>query len=261
MKRDLLFTILVVALLYLAFCALMFLMQRSMIYYPRARAVTAAESTMKLPVDGGGEIVVTVRPHAGPKAIIYFGGNAEDVSLNLGEFSAAFPDHALFLMHYPGYGGSSGSPSEAAIHRDAAALFRVVHRQHPQVALIGRSLGSGVAARLASQAPASRLILVTPFDSLVDVAAPVYPFLPVRWLLLDRYESGQVAAGIGIPTTLIAAEHDEIIPMSSTRKLAARFGDGVASLTVIRGASHNDLDASPDYLRTMQRALAVPADG
>ena len=61
----------------------------------------------------GADLVVTVRAHPGPKAILYFGGNGEDVSLNLQSFSEAFPDYAVFLMHYRGYGGSTGSASEA----------------------------------------------------------------------------------------------------------------------------------------------------
>ena len=135
MRRDIILALAVAAVLYLAVCLLMFVFQRSLIYYPRPRQVSVAESTMKLAVDGA-ELVVTVRPHPGPRAIVYFGGNAEDVSLNLASFSKAFPDHALYLMHYRGFGGSSGSPSEAANHADAAALFRSVIAQHADVSVI-----------------------------------------------------------------------------------------------------------------------------
>jgi alpha-beta hydrolase superfamily lysophospholipase len=220
-----------VATSYAGICLAMFVFQRSLLYYPQPRAVTAAESTLALPVPGA-ELVVTVRPHSGPKAIIYFGGNGEDVSANLEGFSHSFPDHALFLLHYRGYGGSTGHPSEQAINSDAIALFRNVYAMHTEVAVIGRSLGSGVAIRLASETPASRLILVTPFDSIEEIAAAAYPYVPVRLLLLDRYESWKYAPDIAIPTTLIAAQNDEVIPRAS-----------------------NDIGAKSEYLEVIQAAL------
>jgi uncharacterized protein len=244
----------VIIIAYLGVCAAMFVFQRSLLYYPQPRQVTAMESTMPLHVEGA-ELVVTVRPHSGPKAILYFGGNGEDVSLNLASFSLAFPDQALFLLHYRGYGGSTGSPSEPANHSDAAALFRSVYAQHPEIAVIGRSLGSGIAVRLASESPVSRLILVTPYDSIEEIAAAQYPYLPVKWLLLDRYESWKYAPRIRIPTTIIAAEDDEVIPRASTDKLFARFPTGVASMIVIEGADHNGIGTTTGYLKALQATL------
>jgi pimeloyl-ACP methyl ester carboxylesterase len=240
--------------LYLAICAAMFAFQRSLLYYPQPRMVTAAASTLVLQVQGT-QLIVTVRPHAGARAILYFGGNGEDVSANLESFSKAFPEHALYLLHYPGYGGSGGNPSEAAIHSDALFLFQKVHAQHPDVAVIGRSLGSGVAVRLASEVPVTRLLLVTPYDSIEAIAAAQYPYLPVKWLLLDRYESWRYAPAIRIPTTIVAAENDEVIPRANTEKLLARFPAGVVSMTVIRDVGHNDIDAASAYLATLQAAV------
>jgi pimeloyl-ACP methyl ester carboxylesterase len=243
-----------VAAIYAGICLAMFIFQRSLLYYPQRRAVTAAQSTLILPVPGA-DLTVTVRPRVGPKAIIYFGGNGEDVSSNLESFARAFPDQALFLLHYRGYGGSTGHPSESANSSDAIALFKNVYAKHTQVALIGRSLGSGVAIRLASATPASRLILVTPYDSIEEIAAAEYPYLPVRLLLLDRYESWRYAPGIAIPTTLIAAQNDEVIPRASTEKLFARFRSGIASMTVVQGVGHNDIGAKCEYLKAIQVAL------
>jgi uncharacterized protein len=256
MKQTVFIALAALLLIYAGLCAALFFFQRSLIYHPQPRAVTAPESTQRLAVEGA-VLVVTVRPRDGPKAIVYFGGNAEDVSQNLASFSKDFPEHALYLLHYRGYGGSTGRPTEQANHNDAAALFRKVHAQHPQVVVFGRSLGTGVAVRLASQAPASRLILVTPYESIAGIAASAYPFAPVRWLLLDRYDSGALAPGVRMPTTLIAAEHDEVIPRASTDQLLARFGPGVATLTVIPGAGHNDLDSKHPYRQALQTALGI----
>ena len=254
MTRSILGVLLLVVLGYVIVCVAVYFYQRSLIYFPQPRHLSAAQSTMRLPVDGA-EIVVTVRPHAGPKAIVYFGGNAEDVSYSLGAFSAWFPDHALYLMHYRGYGGSTGSPTEHANHADAAALFRVVHARHPDVVVLGRSLGTGVAVRLASTQPASRLILVTPYDSVTEIAARAYWFLPTRWLLLDTYESVRDAPSIKVPTTVIVAEHDAEIPRSSTDRLMARFAPGIARLVEIPGADHNSLLGEPGYRPALQSGL------
>jgi pimeloyl-ACP methyl ester carboxylesterase len=232
----------------------MFVFQRSLIYYPQPRGMMAPQSTMLLHVQGA-DLVVTVSAHPGPKAILYFGGNAEDVSSNLDGFAKAFPDRALFLLHYRGYGGSTGSPSEKANNSDAAALFRAVHTQHPEIAVIGRSLGTGIAVRLASENPVSGLVLVTPYDSLEEIAQGQYPYLPVRWLLLDRYESWRYAPAITVPTTILVAENDEVIPRSSAEKLFTRFRRGIASMVIIEGVGHNDIGAKSEYLKMMQAAL------
>jgi pimeloyl-ACP methyl ester carboxylesterase len=249
------FTILAGILIgYAGLCAALFAFQRSLLYYPQPRAIAAPESTMRLPAEGA-DLVVSVRPHDGPKAIIYFGGNAEDVSRNLESFSEVFPEHALYLLHYRGYGGSTGRPTEQANHSDAAALFRKVHALHSEVVIFGRSLGTGIAVRLASQSPASRLILVTPYDSIAEIAASAFPYVPVKWLLIDRYESGSYAPSVTIPTTIIAAENDEEIPRASTERLLSRFGKGVATMTVIQGVGHNDLGSKIEYRKTLQSAL------
>jgi len=166
----------------------------------------------------------------------------------LGDFSVTFPDSAVFLMHYRGYGGSSGRPSEKALFSDALALFDKVHPKFPEVEVIGRSLGSGVAVYLASQRPVERLVLVTPFDSVQEIAAAQFPFFPVRWLLLDKYESWRFAPSVTAPTLIIAAEDDEVIPRKSSELLLSRFKRGLTTFVVIRHASHNAISNSPEYL-------------
>jgi hypothetical protein len=151
-------------------------------------------------------------------------------------------------MHYRGFGGSSGSPSEKALFSDALALFDEVHAHHAEVEVVGRSLGGGVAVYLASQRPVKRLVLVTPFDSLQEIAAGIFPFLPVRWLLLDKFESWRYAPQVSAPTVIIAAEHDEVIPRASTELLRSRFKPGLATLEIVRNASHNTISNSSAYM-------------
>ena len=238
--------VVVVVLIYLGLCAVLFLFQRSLIYFPHPRLLDTAPK-ISLPVDKA-DIVITVRPHAGPYALIYFGGNAEDVSYSLPSLSAAFPEYGIYLAHYRGYGGSSGKPSEVALVADALALFDQVQTSHKTIVVVGRSLGSGVAVQLASLRPVERLVLVTPYDSIQELAARQFPYFPVRWLLQDKFESWRYASQITAPTLVLAAEQDEVIPRASTESLFKQFRDGVAALKVVRGTSHNTISESPEYL-------------
>ena len=232
------------ALGYCGLCAALFVLQRSLLYFPTPGTVRRGATMLTLQ-RGPERVLVSTLPNGGPDALLYFGGNAEDVSFTLPELRAAFPDHALYLLHYRGYGGSSGNPSEAALSGDALALFDQVQAAHPNIVLIGRSLGSGVAVRLASLRPVARLILVTPFDSMQDIAARLFPYLPVRWLLLDKYETWRYAPGVTAPTLIIAAERDDVIPRASTELLLTRFNKALVQYAVVPGADHNNIDYLP----------------
>lgn len=250
--RLLLTLLAIAAALYIAACAALYFFQRSLIYYPQASA-NAATSRMNLR-SGEVNLVISIRERAGPAAVIYFGGNAEDVSGSLPELSQAFPERALYLMNYRGYGGSAGSPSEAALHNDALALYDMARANHQDIVVVGRSLGTGIAVRLAAQKEVSRLVLVTPYDSLQELAASQFPIFPVRWLLGDKYESHRHAPSVAAPTTIVLAEHDEVIPRASTERLFSRFAPGVAKLTVVPGTGHNTVSNHPLYLELLRGA-------
>ncbi len=206
-RRLLMYAVLITAAMCIGLFALFFFSQRSLIYFPQPRA-NRDGSVMTL-ASGSGSVLVSMRPTTGPDAVIYFGGNAEDVSLDLPDLSSTFPSSAIYLLHYPGYGGSAGHPTEKSILAAAFTLFDTVHSQHANVTLIGRSLGTGVAIHVASQRPVTRLVLVTPYDSLVDVAEEHYPFLPNRWMMLDKYDSWKYAPQVTAPTIIIVAGNDE----------------------------------------------------
>jgi uncharacterized protein len=251
MARAMTIFLAVLLLGYLALCAALFAYQRSLLYFPQPKSWGDPATTMHLQAKDA-ELVLTARQSTGPKAIVYFGGNAEDVSANLPSFGQAFPGHAIYLLHYRGYGGSSGSPSEAALQSDALALFDQVSKTHADVTVIGRSLGSGVAVWVASQRPVSRLILVTPYNSIQELAAQRFPWFPISWLLVDKFESWKYAPQVTAPTLLIAAEHDEVIPAASTGKLHTQFKTGTATMKVLPGTSHNTISQHPQYLLLFQ---------
>jgi len=240
---------------YLALCAWAFATQRSQIYFPTP---AANHHAAVLWVDSQGErIKVWSVSRPGPRALIYLGGNAEDVGANLAEFTSAFPSHSLYLVNYRGYGGSSGRPKEAALVADALAVFDRVHTAHAHVAAMGRSLGSGVAVQLASARPVERLVLVTPYDSLVNLASEYFRWLPVGMLLRDRYDSAHHAREVVVPVLLVIAAEDEIIPMRRSRALADMLRPEQASVVVIDGVGHNTLDRSPEYLQAVGSFLGA----
>ena len=238
-------------IVYLGLCVALFFLQRSLIYFPQPGSGYDHATTLTLSA-ATARLLVSTRPKDGERALIYFGGNAEDVSVSMPSFSLAFPDSAIYLLHYRGYGGSSGSPSEKALFADALTLFDEVHAKHPEVEVVGRSLGSGIAVYLASLRPVKRLVLVTPFDSLQELAARQFPYVPVRWLLLDKYQSWKFAPLVTAPTLIIAAEHDEIVPRESTELLLSRFKSGLASLEVVAGTGHNTISYRAEYMQRLK---------
>lgn len=231
---------------YLIACAALFLFQRSLIYFPPRAATIKAPVLSRLEVPGA-TVLVAERPSEGRQAVIYFGGNAEDVSAGLPVLEKTFPAHALYLLNYRGYAGSTGTPGETALVADALALFDKVAATHPDIVVIGRSLGTGIAVQVASRRRISRLVLVTPYDSLTGLAEDCFPYFPVRLLMRDHYDSGNYAPGITAPALLVAAQDDEVIPMASTQLLLTRFPKGTASMIVVPRATHNSISSYPGY--------------
>jgi len=252
--RTVVSLLVIAAVAYLGLGAWVYAMQRSQIYFPVPE--THRPDAQALWIDSQGErLKVWVVPRAGSRALLYFGGNAEDVAGNLEAFSAAFPDRSLFLVNYRGYGGSSGQPSEAALFADALAIFDHVRREHSEIAVMGRSLGSGVAVWVASERPVEKLVLVTAFDSLVNVAKEYLRWLPVGWLLRDRYDSASRAAAVKAPVLMVIAGEDEIIPRLRSEALVKAFPASQVRVEVVPGVGHNTLDLSPGYLGAVREFL------
>jgi pimeloyl-ACP methyl ester carboxylesterase len=239
----------IVALLYLAIVVAMYLLQRSMIFFPTPH-LSHPYTERSIEVDTNTSIrVIEVNPGK-PQAIIYFGGNAEAVAGTAAELSAALPDTTLFMVNYRGYGGSDGHPTEAHLFNDAEILFDIIKADYETVSVIGRSLGSGVACWLASRRPVAKVALITPFNSILHVAQSAYPILPVRWLLKDRFESVKYAPLIDAPVLVLIAEHDRVIPRESTELLLPSF-TGELTSKVLAGTGHNDLQLHADYYPTI----------
>ena len=190
--------------------------------------------------------------------VIYFGGNAEEVSWLLEE-SERPQNWAWLVVNYRGYGWSKGSPGEKAMVADARHIYDWTRSrsdvEHSRIVAFGRSLGSGVAIRLASERPMAGLVLATPFDSLESVAKRHYPFAPVSLFLRHRFDSLDLAPRIGVPMLCIVAERDSIVPAEHAHRLYAAW-QGDKRLVSIANAGHNDVSASPAFWREIGHFLS-----
>jgi len=247
MKAVVLSALTVAALVYGLLCAVLFFAQRSMLYFPTPAGELPGAEAHSLQ-SGGETLRIWVRPTQGAAALIYFGGNAEDVGWNLAPFAKAMPARAIYLVNYRGYGGSSGSPSEQGLFADALAVYDRVRQKHPDIAVVGTSLGSGVAVHLASARKVDRLVLVAPYDSIENVARDRFPILPVSLLLKDKFDSAARVPGVTAKTLVVIAGNDEIIPRQRSDALVARFPADQVRVEVIPGATHNTVADSPRYL-------------
>ena len=251
-------TILLIGLIiYLSIGLLLYLQQRSFIYFPPAE--TSAALNQRVFQNEGHGIKVTVLNEDAEKAIIYFGGNAENVDYNVDEFSKWFSEYTVYLVKYRGYGGSSGTPTEKAIYSDALYIYDAIRNEHETLSIMGRSLGSAVATYIASKRAPSKLVLITPFDSIQRVAQSQFPLYPMSILLKDKHDSYSRAKAIKAETLVIAAELDSVIKMSHTKRLVEGFASEVL-FHEIQGAGHNDISNYPDYYRVIDEFLSNHAD-
>jgi pimeloyl-ACP methyl ester carboxylesterase len=242
-------------IVYLAMCLALFLLQRQLLFFPVVE--TQLPGTEHLTVDtGDAKIKVWVINPGKEEALIYFGGNAENVAYDIDSFSKTFANQTLYLVNYRGFGGSSGSPSEAALYRDALALCDRFSKDHKSVSAMGRSIGAAVATYLASRREIRKLILVTPFDSAVNVGKKLYPFFPMGLIVRDRYDSAKHAGEISASTLIIAAGSDEIIPRESTLALARAFPEARLRFEILPETGHNTLHFHPDYDRLLSEFMA-----
>ncbi len=226
-----------------------------MLYYPTP-SVNSSEAQVIMLSHQDQSLKVWHIPGSSDRAFIYFGGNAEDVALNIPQFKRLFPQYSIYLHNYRGYGGSTGKASETALFSDAGALYDYVKTKHREISVIGRSLGTGVAVYLASIKEVSRLVLVTPFDSMVNLARNYYFLVPVSLLLKDKFDSLRRAGRLVTPTLVLIAEYDEVIPRKRADSLVSALKQEMTGVEVIKGAGHNTIGSSPQY----EKALSVFLD-
>jgi fermentation-respiration switch protein FrsA (DUF1100 family) len=238
----------------LVLLALLWLFQRRLVYLPLDRvvppvshALPGAEAVRFATADGLELNGWLLQPDGGREwgVVLVFNGNAGHRAYRAPLAEAlGSAGLAVLLIDYRGYGDNSGSPSEQGLRRDAdAAADFLVARGYPseRTAYFGESLGSAVAVDLSTRRRPGAVVLRSPFASLADVGRIHYPFLPVRLLLRDRFDSIDRVAAIGAPLLVIAGDRDSIVPLRTSRALFDAAPEPKRWLA-IADADHNDLE-------------------
>lgn len=245
-------TLIFIALVaYASVCAALFVMQRSMMYVPDRTRVPvpqpAGTSTHELELktaDGERLIAWAVDPQPGKPVILYFHGNGGNFAYGRVEkFRQLTADGAgLLALSYRGYGGSTGSPTEAGLHLDADAAYEAAVARYGAMRLVGygESLGTGVMTQLAARRPLKAVVLEAPFLSTVAVAKKLFGWLPVSLLMRDQFRSDLAIANINAPLLVIHGVRDEVIPHEQGKALFELAQEPKQFLSV-PGGRHNDL--------------------
>jgi hypothetical protein len=254
--------------LYLGIAAILYVAQRSMMYFPETVHTTPAQAGLPeaqevslTAADGVRIIAWYAAPRDDKPVILYFHGNGGALRYRVDRFRKIIGDGiGLVAIEYRGYGGSNESPSETGLIADgeAAYAFAAARYQAQQLVLWGESLGSGVAVALAAEKPVGRVILEAPFTSAAAVAATRYWYLPVRLLMKDQYRSDERIGKVTAPVLILHGMHDHVVPfamgermfeLTKAPKHIVRFIDG----------DHEDLDAN-GALHAVGRFLAGELD-
>jgi pimeloyl-ACP methyl ester carboxylesterase len=185
--------------------------------------------------------------------VIYFGGNAEEVSW-LVDLAGQFAGWSLLLVNYRGYGESEGKPGEKELLEDGLMIHDYAKGRPDvnsgRIVAMGRSLGSGVAVHLAAHRRLQGVLLVSPYDSIVAVAKRHYPFLPVSLMLRHRFDSLASVPQINAPLLCLVASEDRVIPRAHSRALFEAWR-GAKSWHEVPRSDHDSIAGEPEYWRSI----------
>lgn len=243
-----------ILLFYILIGIFLFFKQESFLYFPTQNTNTIIY-TEKIFTNEDESIHVTILNEGEDKAIIYFGGNAENVNNNASKFSYIFHDYTVYLVSYRGYNNSTGTPSEKNLYSDALYVFDSIKKQYENIFVIGRSLGSGVATFLASKRDINKLVLITPFDSIINVAQEKIPFYPISIILKDKYDSLSRVDFIKAKTLILSAQNDRVIDSHHTQNLINKFPKSQLTSKTIENENHNSISNNKEYYDSLKEFL------
>lgn len=261
--------LLILLAVYLAICIAMYFAQSRMLFptwlIGASRPLPAGAERLSFAAPDGtrleGVHLPPLRGAGEGTLILSFAGNATNAQDLAERLRMAFPEHPIVAFHYRGYAPSGGIAGAQAMADDAPLAYDfVMARYRPRrVVAVGVSLGSGVSASLASQRPLAGLILVTPFDSLKNVARQIYWWLPVSLLMRHDLDSAAALTSSDVPVAIIAAERDGLVRPERTAalRLATRR---LRHDVTLAGATHNDIFLHPQFDAALQQALNAIAE-
>ena len=197
---------------------------------------------------------VKVADYTKKPVIIYYGGNGEDISTQLSLLDSL--SASLLLINYRGFGKSTGQPGEKNLFADALAIYDYLFKTHKiipdNIWLIGRSIGSSIAAYVASQRHVKKLVLVTPFDAIANFVPNLVIFSPIRKYMQRYFNTTKYLEQVDGKILVIVADADKVIPKRSLESLLKKFQDQIL-LVKIKDANHQNIDQYPEYLEAIEK--------
>ncbi len=263
MSRMLMTGVILAGAIYALICALLYVYQERLIFHPD---VLPPEFTYDFPipfdeltwqVDGATINALHFRAAHAKGVILYLHGNAGSLR-GWGALAQTFVPRGydLLVPDYRGYGKSTSRiTGEAMLHQDALVAYSYLQRHYreDQIVVYGRSLGTGIAAKLAAALAPRLLLLETPYVSLQSLATRQFPFVPPA-LLKYRLRTDLWIGAVRCPIYLIHGTRDELIPYESSVQLLSLI-KAPRELISIDGGHHNDLAAFPQYQAALDRIL------
>jgi len=250
MKKIFISLSLFLVMVYLSIGGYLYVNQKAYLYHPTPEVKSGYAHFFMENEKNKINIIVLNEGHE--NAILYFGGNAESLAQSAAYIAGQFPDFTVYLMEYRGYGFSTGTPSEKGLYSDALKLYDLAKGKHARISVGGRSLGTAIATYVAAKREVSKLALITPFDSIVNVAQGRYPIYPVSWLLHDQYDSEGRVKQIRAKTFIVIAQKDRVIPLERTEELIRAFKKEQLQIAIIENRGHGDISSDPRYYKIMQ---------
>lgn len=236
---------------YIALTAVVYVAQRSLMYFPdtahvlpAAAGLPEAEEVPLTAADGVRIAAWHVPPRDGKPVILYFHGNGGALRFRVTRFRRLIADGiGLVALEYRGYGGSGGSPNEQGLIADAQAAYHFAAAHYPpqQLVLWGESLGSGVAIAVGAERPVGRVILEAPFTSAVALGARHYWYLPVRLLMKDQFRSDLRIGKVKAPVMIMHGVNDRVVPYAMGEQLFELANKPKHFVRFLDGG-HEDLD-------------------
>ena len=257
-----------VACVYVAIAAVLYVTQRSLMYFPDTARTTPAEAGLpeatEIPLTAADGVHITAwfaAPQGDKPIIVFFHGNGGSLRYSAARFRKLIgAGIGLVALEYRGYGGNEGSPSESGLIADGEAAYAYAAAHYPvsQIVIWGQSLGSGVAVAIAAEKPVSRLILEAPFTSAAAVASERYWYIPVGLLMKDQFHSDRLIQKIKAPLLILHGVKDRVVPYAMGERLY-ELANEPKHIVQFLDAGHDDLDAN-GALNAVARFLAGDLD-
>jgi alpha-beta hydrolase superfamily lysophospholipase len=256
----------VTALIYIAIGIALYFFQEKLLFHPEKLPIdqpfnfTIPFKEVNLAVNDEKNLSIvqfTVPDSVCKGVVLYFHGNMQNIE-RYAPFAINFTknNYEVWMMDYPGFGKSTGKRNEQVLYNDAMQLYKMARARFSKDSIIiyGKSIGTGIAAQLASEKDCKRLILETPYYS-IDALMRHYAFIyPVSWMCRYHFPAWQFFKNVDAPISIFHGTHDNVIPYNNAERLMKVARPGAELITLEKG-SHNDLNNFPLFHQKLDSLL------